>query len=60
MSELQDYSAALPTSGDLKSGDSLFWTTPPPRISTAPTPKEFKSPFYLGDLVIHTGDTVPG
>ena len=62
MSELQDYSAALPTSGDLKSGDSLFRTTPPPppRISTAPTPKEFKSPFYLGDLVIHTGDTVPG
>ena len=30
----------LPTSGDLKSGDSLFCTTSPPhpRMSTAPTP----------------------
>ena len=29
----------LPTSGDLKSGDSPFCTTPPnPRMSTAPTP----------------------
>ena len=39
MSELQDYSAALPTSGDLKSGDSLFWTTPPP-----PPSPNFNSP----------------
>ena len=34
-----ELTAYLPTSGDLKSGDSLFCTTPPhPRMSTAPTP----------------------
>ena len=32
----------MPTSGDLKSGDCLFFTTPPPRISTTlpPTPQK--------------------
>ena len=27
---LNDYGRDMPTSGDLKSGDSLFFTTPPP------------------------------
>ena len=26
----------MPTSGDLKSGDCLFFSPPPPRISTTP------------------------
>ena len=34
--------AEMPTSGDQKKGDSLFFHTPPPRISTDyPPPQQF-------------------
>ena len=45
---MKHWKAYLPTSGDLKSGDSLFCTTPPPppqpRMLTAPTPHPHAHP----------------
>ena len=38
--------AEMPTSGDLKSGDCLFFTTPPPGISTTGPPKNWPSPQW--------------
>ena len=34
----------MPTSGDLKLGDCLFFTTPPPGISTTPPPEILTQP----------------
>ena len=56
--------AEKPTSGDLKSGDCLFFTTPP-RISVTPTFILFsvklcttRSFFHTGTFIIHTWNKV--
>ena len=38
--------AEMPTSSDLKSGDSLFFTTPTLQISTDPPPTNWTSPQW--------------
>ena len=44
----------MPTSGDLKSGDSLFFTTPSPEIQWTPSsPPPFHNPDKCGNDLGH-------